>query len=153
MVFLLKLTTSKWCYNWPNGSKSSMKGLVRTLIHPYQKVYPLQLPPPSEDPKRGHTVSKGQSQQCLWCGMKASRVETPEESVHGQWAPETSYGTHPQTHPARNQPTQQEESPEETPISPLCQRSVHKGWVHLLPPWCQGDLQVGTHPEAIPDEG
>ena len=25
--------------------------------------------------------------------------------------------------------------------------------MHLLPSGCQGDLQVGTHPEAIPDEG
>ena len=63
---------------------------------------------------------------------------------------------HPQTPPCQeltNSTGGDIAQPRETPISPLCQRSERKDRAHLLPPGCQGDLQVGTNPKAIPDEG
>ena len=88
---------------------------------------------------------------------KPADLETPEESVHHQWVPATSMEHTLRHSPARNQPTQQEETSENqkkllfTPR--LCQRSERKDRAHLLPPRRQGDLQVITHSEAIPDEG
>ena len=66
------------------------------------------------------------------------------------------YGTHPQTLPCQeliHSTGGDIGEPIETLISTLYQRSERKDRAHLFPPGCQGDLQVRTHPEAIPDEG
>ena len=88
-----------------------------------------------------------------WGAVEIKNIHWPGSKLCKQW-PTIVQAVHP---PARNQPTQQEETSENqkkllfTPR--LCQRSERKDRAHLLPPGRQGDLQVITHSEATPDEG